>query len=138
MNGANASTSTAIPWHRSHRKRTYRLGSDKVDVQLQDFHDASLDTAVVDWPSGRFVVKLRTSRHGQVDVVVTEVTEVTEVTRVVIPRVQDWGRSVSVNSLTLPSDGELAIEMQSGDVISASGATVSFETGTLPTTSTKS
>jgi len=44
-----------------------------------------------------------------------------------VPRLQDWGPSVSVNKVTGPLDGlaykRLLIEMQSGDVIKISAGT---------------
>ena len=87
------------------------------------FHDASLETITLDWPNGTVELQLKTAKglcfirgFG--------------VTRLLCPRVQEWGPSISINQIRTPRNvGDqflLEIEMQSGDVVQVQAS--GFET----------
>lgn len=80
-----------------------------------ELHDATLDGLSVDWKSGvlRIMIKTESAR--------LELRAV-DLERLVCPRRNDWGKSVSINEVRGPfaltdKTVRLEIEMQSGDVI---------------------
>ena len=86
-----------------------------------DFHDATLLGLDLSWDTGTAVVRLRVvGQHDVVRVVAEGVTDVH------LPRLQPWGPSVSVNSLSITAT-DVAIEMQSGDTIKISAAAFAVE-----------
>ena len=78
-------------------------------------HDWTLIDISFTWSSGEAVLRVR---NGASDIVSVRAIGVTNL---VVPRLQDWGRSSSINELTGPEDIEsrkrLRLEIQSGDVI---------------------
>jgi hypothetical protein len=85
---------------------------------LPDIHDATLVSVHFDWGSGEATLVFRTSPHRELRVIVSECIEL------IIPRHEEWGRSVSVMSARFV-DGEadrgLIVEMQSGDRLTVYG-----------------
>lgn len=86
-------------------------------MQLPDLHDATLVSVHLDWATGLAILAFRASTSA-VQLTVTACTEL------VAPRREEWGRSVSVLSVSYidgnPEHG-VRIEMQSGDVLIARG-----------------
>lgn len=76
-----------------------------------DLHDATLIAVRVNWEDGTCVAELQ---HGNLGKCVLTFSAVSHLT---MPRKQSWGRSVSINSFSVPSTGHYEIEMQSGDLI---------------------
>ena len=76
-----------------------------------DLHDATLIAVSVTWDDGTCVVELQLETLGKCVLTFSAVSHVT------LPRVQSWGRSISINSFSVPSSGKYEIEMQSGDLI---------------------
>jgi len=76
-----------------------------------DLHDATLMALRISWEDGTCVADIE---HGTLGSCVLTFSAVSYLT---VPRKQSWGRSVSINSFTMPSRGQYEIEMQSGDVI---------------------
>jgi hypothetical protein len=79
-------------------------------------HDWTLITISMLWDSGRVTIELR-DRTSSIRALVAE-----GVRELRIPRTNDWGSSVSVNTVSpleaLPTGAQrLKIEMQTGDVI---------------------
>jgi hypothetical protein len=63
------------------------------------------------WAQATCTLTVSTATERNVDYVFRGVTEL------VLPRLQPWGPSVSINAFRVPSAGLFEIEMQSGDVI---------------------
>ena len=88
-------------------------------VSFKDLHDATLLSLLVDWASGelRFKVVIGRPEKMEVQLVARGMTSLK------CPRAFPWGRSISVNSVTLNRAADKSlflVEMQSGDVIEAS------------------
>lgn len=83
-------------------------------------HDWTLLAIHFDWAIGRVAVELRNRSSMNVTLVAEGVSKLH------VPRLQDWGPSVSINQVTGPTDmagvKHLSIEMQSGDVIEISAS----------------
>ena len=82
---------------------------------MLSMHDWTLLSVEVEWATGRVQVRL-TSPAGPVAIDASGLLDLH------LPRVQNWGRSVTIYSVDGPTLREdelshLAIEMQSGDVI---------------------
>ncbi len=84
-------------------------------------HDWTLTAIHFDWTAGCVTIELKNQSSKKVAVVADGVSTL------VVPRLQEWGPSSSVNELRGPSDitggKHLFIEMQSGDVIEISART---------------
>jgi len=95
---------------------------------MHDYHDATFITASVEWKSGSTVMKfeLCTQPEQQVRLIVRETTDFE------CPRKFPWGKSESVNQLTVgvAESGEqrIEVEMQSGDRIIVVGKEILEET----------
>lgn len=81
-------------------------------------HDASLLEVRLDWGTGEAVLRFRVGPGMERLLVVREVAEL------VVPRREEWGRSMSVLTTSFVDDDPkhgLAVEMQSGDVLIVRG-----------------
>ncbi len=76
-----------------------------------NLHDATLVAVRVNWADGTCIVEVD---HGTLGICLLAFSVMSHLT---LPRKQDWGRSVSINSFSMPSSGRYEIEVQSGDVI---------------------
>lgn len=76
-----------------------------------NLHDATLVAVRVNWADGSCIVEVD---HGTLGVCLLTFSLMSHLT---LPRKQDWGRSVSINTFSMPSSGRYEIEVQSGDVI---------------------
>jgi len=76
-----------------------------------NLHDATLVAVRVNWADGTCIVEVD---HETLGICLLTFSFMSHLT---LPRKQDWGRSVSINSFSMPSSGRYEIEMQSGDVI---------------------
>lgn len=65
----------------------------------------------VKWAHGTCIVEVD---HWTLGICVLTFSAMSHLT---LPRKQNWGRSVSINSFSMPSSGQYEIEMQSGDLI---------------------
>jgi len=79
-------------------------------------HDWTLLSVLFEWRSGRVTLAFKTEGSKSVKLTANGVFELH------VPRLNEWGPSVSVNKVLGPTDGasgrrELEIEMQSGDRI---------------------
>ena len=79
-------------------------------------HDWTLVSILFEWKSARVILAFRTGGSKSEKLMAHGVSELH------VPRLSDWGPSVSVNKVAGPSDNasgrrELEIEMQSGDHI---------------------
>jgi hypothetical protein len=88
------------------------------EIEKLPLHDATLKSVEVLWAEARcrLFLELAAGSH---------VLEFGGVTRVAIPREAPWGRSVSVNGVSVKG-GVAAIEMQSGDTIEVSASEAEF------------
>lgn len=80
-------------------------------IETADLHDATLLAVHVSWEAGTCVADIQ---HGTLGRCVLTFSAVSHLT---LPRKQSWGRSVSINSFSVPGSGHYEIEMQSGDLI---------------------
>jgi hypothetical protein len=76
-----------------------------------NLHDATLVAVRVNWADGTCIVEVD---HWTLGICLLTFSLISHLT---LPRKQDWGRSVSINSFSMPSSGRYEIEVQSGDVI---------------------
>jgi hypothetical protein len=79
-------------------------------------HDWTLVSLAFDWVTGMVTLNLLNPQSQPVSIVAKNATMFHA------PRIQEWGRSVSINAVIGPEDysigkQKLQIEMQSGDVI---------------------
>jgi hypothetical protein len=87
-----------------------------------NFHDATLVAVHVNWADGTCTVEVD---HWTFGICVLTFSAMSHLT---LPRKQDWGRSVSINSFSMPSSGQYEIEMQSGDLIKIEAAEMTLAT----------
>jgi hypothetical protein len=87
-----------------------------------ELHDATLIAMRLSWDDGTCVADIG---HGTLGRCVLTFSAVSHLT---LPRKQDWGRSVSINSFSAPTSGQYEIEMQSGDLIKIEATGVMFAT----------
>lgn len=85
-------------------------------IALPDLHDASFLRLTLEWKTGDAELEFRSSAPA------SDVIRISgySTTRVLCPRSNPWGSSVSVNAVSVESLGTekvLIIEMQSGDVV---------------------
>jgi hypothetical protein len=90
-------------------------------------HDWTLLWIFVDWHKRSIDLRLRNMNSEEVSVVVHGFTELR------VPRRDEWGPSVSINSVTGPSatpNGNqlLTIQMQTGDEIAVEGSSIMVPT----------
>lgn len=90
-------------------------------------HDCSLDSLVVEWEKGIATILLKSMSSSRIAILVNGLRMLT------VPRLQEWGHSVSINEVSGPSptsEGNefLKIEMQSGDVIEIEGSKIEVPT----------
>ena len=88
-------------------------------------HDWTLLSVHFEWKGGRVTLAFRTDGSKSVKLIAHDVFELH------VPRLNEWGPSVSVNKVLGPSDGasgrrELEVEMQSGDRIRIVAASFDF------------
>jgi hypothetical protein len=76
-----------------------------------NFHDATLVAVRVNWADGTCIVEVDHWTLGSCFLTFSAMSHLT------LPQRQDWGRSVSINSFSMPGSGQYEIEMQSGDLI---------------------
>jgi hypothetical protein len=82
-------------------------------------HDWTLLTILFDWHAARVTLSFR-QPNSDIATIVAE-----GVSRLDVPRLNEWGRSVSVNKVSAPVEAKdeghgqqrITMEMQSGDVI---------------------
>jgi hypothetical protein len=79
-------------------------------------HDWTLNKIQIDWVTGQLTLVLKNRESKECAITATGVIDVH------VPRRNDWGESVSVNSITGPirqteKSCKLEIEMQSGDTL---------------------
>jgi hypothetical protein len=91
-------------------------------IESVDLHDATLIAMRLKWEDGTCIAEIS---HGTLGRCVLTFSAVSHLT---LPRKQDWGRSVSINSFSVPNSGQYEIEMQSGDLIKIEAAGVMFAT----------
>lgn len=88
-------------------------------------HDWTLLSIVFEWKKGQVTLAFRGSDSQPVSVIAESVS------RLEVPKLDEWGPSVSVNEVRGPT-GEMAgykkveIEIQSGDVIKITAKSFSF------------
>ncbi len=95
-----------------------------LETELARLHDAVLLTVEVNWADGTIILQT-SAAHGSWIIVISGATYVQ------IPRNQPWGPSVCINAIRLQLPKQtlqrIELEMQSGDVISIEGETLSVE-----------
>lgn len=80
-------------------------------IENVDLHDATLIGMHISWEDGTCAADIEHGSFGRCVLTFSSVSHLT------LPRKQDWGRSVSINSFSVPHSGQYEIEMQSGDLI---------------------
>jgi hypothetical protein len=88
-------------------------------------HDWTLVSILFEWKSGCVTLEFRTDRSNSAKLTANGVSELH------VPRLNDWGPSVSVNGVFGPSADpsgrrQLEVEMQSGDRIRIVAASFDF------------
>jgi hypothetical protein len=88
-------------------------------------HDWTLVSILFEWKSECVTLEFKTHRSNSAKLTANGVSELH------VPRLNNWGPSVSVNGVLGPSDGpsgrrELEVEMQSGDRIRIVAASFDF------------
>jgi hypothetical protein len=94
-------------------------------------HDWTLVSILFEWKCGCVTLEFRTDGSNSTKLTAHGVCELH------VPRLNDWGPSVSVNRVFGPSDGasgrrELEIEMQSGDRIRIAAASIDVPQSAKP------
>ena len=89
-------------------------------IEDVDLHDATLIALRVRWEDGTCFADVQ---HGTLG---SCVLTFSAGSHLALPRTQSWGRSVSINSFAMPSNGQYEIEMQSGDLIRIEAAAVAL------------
>lgn len=87
-----------------------------------NLHDGTLVSLSVNWADGACIAEVE---HGTLGSCVLTFSTVSYLT---LPRKQSWGRSVSINSFSMPSSGRYQIEMQSGDLIQIEASEMTLTT----------
>ena len=95
--------------------------SSKTNIENLPLHDATLDSAALDWRSGELRIVLNASAEESPAVLSFQQT-----TKFHAAREQPWGRSVSINEARTLPDGVVEIELQSGDIWSIHAASWSL------------
>jgi hypothetical protein len=91
-----------------------------------NFHDATLIAVRVNWADGTCIVEVD---HGTLGVCLLTFSSMSQLT---LPRKQNWGRSVSIHSFSMPSGGRYEIEVQSGDLIIIESSGMTLTTSVQP------
>ena len=81
-----------------------------------NFHDATLTGISLDWPTKTVDLAVEIEERGTVHI------KCRGFVRVIVPREEPWGPSVSINGISEPAKHEIGIwalrvEMQTGDMI---------------------
>jgi len=103
------------------------MNKDSLGDELwKSLHDATLLSLGLSWEDGVVTIVLRKHPEGRVAI------SGRGAVRVLCPREQPWGRSVSVNAVRCTSATQggldhLEIEMQSGDLIQIDAVSFSIE-----------
>ena len=84
--------------------------SNKSTIESLPIHDATLESAALDWKSGELRLVLDIAAEPTMAVL-----SFSKATRVTAMREQPWGRSVSVNEARTLPHGAFEVELQSGD-----------------------
>jgi hypothetical protein len=91
-----------------------------------NLHDATLVGVRVNWADGTCIVEVD---HGTLGICLLTFSAMSHLT---LPRKQRWGRSVSINSFSMPSSGRYEIEVQSGDLIIVEASDMTLTTSIRP------
>ena len=91
-----------------------------------NLHDATLLAVRVNWADGTCIVEVD---HGTLGLCLLTFSSMSHLT---LPRKQSWGRSVSINSLSMSSSGRYEIEVQSGDLIIIEASEMILATSVRP------
>lgn len=91
-------------------------------AEAVDLHDATLTVVRVDWADGTCGIEVQ---HGVIKRCILSFTGLSHLT---LPRKQDWGPSISINSFRALGNGQYEIAMQSGDVIRIEAANMTWST----------
>jgi hypothetical protein len=83
-------------------------------------HDASLIGVQFDWAAGTCTFEIAQSSSVDCELKFTHVSEL------IIPRLEPWGPSVSINSVRASSQNAFEIELQSGDVVRVQASSWAF------------
>lgn len=90
---------------------------------ITNLHDRVVIEIAMEWATGIVTIELKGTRPSRI--IADGVTELG------IPRLLEWGASASINSVSVVRHGgnllQLAIEMQTGDVISIRATAVRLE-----------
>lgn len=89
-------------------------------IEDVDLHDATLVAVRVNWDDGTCVADIQHGTLGRCSIRFSAVSHLT------LPRTQNWGRSASINSFSMPRSGQYEIEMQSGDLIKIEAVNVAL------------
>ena len=103
-----------------------QLPEETLMIEGVNLHDATLIAIRLNWDDGTCVADLDHGTLGRC------VLTFSAVSHLILPRKQDWGRSVSINTFSVPSLGQYEIEMQSGDLIKIEAASVKLATVNHP------
>jgi hypothetical protein len=98
----------------------------KPNTENVNLHDATLVAVRVNWADGTCIVELD---HGTLGICLLTFSTMSHLT---LPRKQSWGRSVSINSFSMPSNGRYEIEVQSGDLIIIEASEMTLATSVRP------
>jgi hypothetical protein len=114
--------STVGSLRRNHRQRIYHWDARSKEALM---HDWTLVSILFEWKSGGATLEFRTDASKSATLTAHGVSELH------IPRLNEWGPSVSVSEVFGPTDRgsgrrELEIEMQSGDRIRIVAASFDF------------
>ena len=87
-----------------------------------NMHDSTLKSVRVCWESGTCIADIQHGIFGHCTLAFSAISHLS------LPREQNWGRSLSINSFSMSSTGVYEIAMQSGDVIKIMAAGMTLTT----------
>ena len=93
---------------------------------VHNYHDATFEAAVINWESGEVILHFQLCAASATRITIS----VKGVSEFICPRKFPWGKSVSVNRMSIvdvSDEVRLNIQMQSGDEIVLVGKQVSEE-----------
>ena len=105
---------------------TFVLASPSHALEATGLHDATLESVSLNWQSAEAEVNLSLVGTIRATLVFHGVESV------ILPRLQPWGPSVSVNSASTLASGEYELEMQSGDSLRFKAASWLLRIGASP------
>ncbi len=90
-------------------------------------HDWTLNSILVNWEKGIATISVKNMSSSDLAIIVTGLRVLK------LPRLEEWGPSVSINEVSGPNlsvEGNefLKIEMQSGDIIEIEGSKIDMPT----------